>query len=845
MMTDEESLREMVRKERELLERELQQNDNNSTNKDVAKLNKQAAEAESESIQQGTDLIRQASPLIDQFFKRRSELDETERKAVRQKAEIEQKTATEKKLAEIQAHKTAEKTYEAEQESIREQERRKNMSAVEKYREMKQKKKEWLKDKILNNKLTRGMDVGKEVTRDITKLILKVITIIITVTIIIGIIFAIIFFGSLWLYSAQAINCAEFRTPGLQGREAFKTDMLSNIEFRNCAFTNLFSVIGITFKKHVIDQDVAIHIMDFINQQVYRATGDYYYSNVDQNREPIGVFIESMSINERYYTDEPIAISANILARTIGDKLTGELNCYLNDRRHDSMTPSDGKISVDRTMPIRVQCGYERNRFVDSGRMKFEIVTIFELATFAYMAPSIIRRSVWDNMTQTQQARISSTAGDSFLRTSNSPVQIGGELGRSSNNIIAINDISGSIGAREVPFGMTLHADKQSTTWDEGKIKSIKNLIISIPNTFQLREEDIFSEDRIKSCVGYVFRKSDDCSILKEYLGNEEDYRYLCMDGDRIYILDQSGNNPKLMDIRTFKTLQCTLEANIEEMFKGEESEELGFNQIGIKIYTDYVYEVSKTAYLNLVRRATTPQDILRTYNCIGTIESAAKNGTIPDNNTIEKYKKLQNTFRRNLPITLPESERARLEAMLASASYKFSDFEINTNTDSNNNGIIDYLTGCLGTTSLEVKDNHERQIKCLIGELNDNLIKYAYDVEKAFNAYYEKNNDTYSTDKQATIQDYQNWLKLLCDIKEEQSQEENNEESNTEINNEQQEIRPGTTGIGGDCSENKDCTSFNCDQALKKCFACNPEEDRCPENYICNETSNICELIT
>jgi hypothetical protein len=808
---------------------------NNKTEENTAKI-------QNKNFQESGNLIKDAAPLLKEYLGQQTKTREAEREAI--KAE---KVAAEEK-AEVEKRATIERA---------ETERRNSLTASERAKEDIEKSKDNLKQYLRNTKVGQGLDkaaYAKEYAKEMGSNINSGLnsmgkglknagerTIstgwqIIKGLIFLAIILIILFMAGLMLYSAQAQNCAEFREPGLQGWGALRADY-GNPEFRSCAFDNIFSTIGITFQKQVIDKDISVHIMDFINQQVYRATGDYYYSNVDQNREPVGVFIESLSLNDRYYTDEATSISADINVKTFNERLTGELNCFIDNRLHDYMTPSDGKIAVEQSTPINIQCGFEKDRFLDSGRKKLEIKTLFEFATFAYMSPSVIRQSVWQNLTDTQRKNVNVAVDNSLLRTTNAPVQIGGQLGSIENSIVIINDRPDSLNQKEVPFGMTIIANNQKTTWDEGEIKSIKNLIITIPNNFKLREEEIYSDNLIQSCVGYIFKKSEDCNILNEYLDDEQDYRYLCMEGDRIYILDQSGSNPKLENIKTFRTLQCTLEADVEEIFKGDNSEQLGFNQIGIKIYTDYEYTVNRISYLNFIKRTTLSHEQLKTYTCTGVIQESANKSTKINEERIDKYKKIQNTYRRHLPLSMPESEKVRLEAMIAAITYKFSGLEATNQNDLNNNGIIDYLTGCLGTTSLEVRDNHDRQIQCLISELNDILRINVFNIEKTFETYYNRKEDFYETDKQANIQDYYDWLGVLCNIKHEnvnQSNENNQEESN---------LTPGTSRINDACSTNNDCASFNCDETLKKCFDCDPNNDKCPNEYTCNSSTGLCEI--
>ena len=178
---------------------------------------------------------------------------------------------------------------------------------------------------------------------------------------IVGILFA----AAVMLYSAESENCVEFRTPGLQGYSAIFTDF-QNYEFTKCVFANLFSNVEIAIQKI----DVVDHILNFMDQQVYRATGDYYYANVDDNVEPVGVFIENLKKKSRYYTDEMVSISADIKVKTLGSKVVGKVTCDLEGIPYDQIVPSTGNFSADKDQSTKVVCGWLPYKFKKTDNSK-------------------------------------------------------------------------------------------------------------------------------------------------------------------------------------------------------------------------------------------------------------------------------------------------------------------------------------------------------------------------------------------------------------------------------------------------------------------------------------------
>ncbi|MFT4297740.1 MAG: hypothetical protein ACMXX5_00960 [Candidatus Woesearchaeota archaeon] len=765
------------------------------------KADQKTAEAQQQTAQDFSGLVRPGKDLINQYLNEQKRTAQAEQQAAERIAQAEIEAANQRMLSEREYNEQRERTAKQEEKAARQQEeanrkaeevekekeRYARMSGEERYEEWKRRKAE----EISNNKIIKGMQeagkgisIAKSVGKDISdaaksggKKVVNVGFATIQILIWMTLIFAGFSALTFWAYTAQVENCSEFRSPDTQGWASMRAD-LSSPGFRGCMISNIFSGIGIRATQIITGEDMLVkNFKDFLDREVYRATGDYYYSNVDENREPIGVFIEGLRLNDRYFVEEPIAISANINVKTIGDKLQGSFSCLLDEQPQNRRTPATGEFSADMSTSVMIQCGFDRNRFTDTGRKKLEIITIFDFGTFGYMTPSLIKQSIWDGMTDSQKQAFNREASDSLLKTTNAPVQIGGELGARGSSIVVINDYDEADRIKEIPFGMTLHADRQRTTWDLGRVQRIKKLVISIPNSFNLREEMVLADNLIESCIGYAFKKSDDCSDLNEYLGEEKDYRHLCTENDRIYMLDQSGNNPKLEDIRTFKTLQCTLEGDIEDIFKTEESEQLGFNQIGIKIYTEYTYSVSRVSYVNLVRRAAPIASEIRKYTCTSMILDQAKKGREHGNETKDNYKQFQGRIRNQISASLAENERAKREAMMAAIIYKYSGFSANEETDSEGRGVIDYLSGCLGRDPV-FKGDHDRDLRCLANDLNTKLRTNLQDVEKTLEHYYNDKNDTYAKDQRAEIQDYYNWLATLCTIpKTEQDETEDEEE--------------------------------------------------------------------
>ena len=586
------------------------------------------------------------------------------------------------------------------------------------------------------------------------------------------------------LYSAYGDDCVEFRAPGLQGWDAILADYTS-WPFVQCVLSNMFTGIINLFEKF----DIADDILGFMDQQVYRATGDYYYTDPEANSEPMGVFIEELKTKDKYYTDEPISISAKLKVKTIADQVDGRFSCDIDGILYDQITPSGATFSISKEKTQKVVCGFNKDIFTKTDNSKdFELTTVFNFKTFAYMAPSIVKEEIWENLTRTQQDRIRQSAEGNTLKTNIAPMQIGGELESvDDNSVVILESRSGSLSSvvenegtlsqntiKEMPLGITFDAQKGKDTWDKGKVNEIQKLIIVLPQGLQLREEDNSSGDVVKSCFGYTFKKESGCGSINTYLDDQEDYEFLCSSGDIVYTFDPSGDNLKIRDFDTFKTIECTLTSTLQSLFTNEQEQEVGGKIIAIKIFATYVYEVTKTTNINVVKRYQGVYDEIKTYSCTGTINTDANSGSAIGSDIQELYsEKYQTKFRNAITSANvgSEMEKARIEALMTAITYKFSAFSV-TDNDENNNGIPDYLTGYSKRGGLV--DKHDKELEGLANWLDDLLVKNKKDVEDTLTEYYDTANlnyqastgeDLYPDENKAELSDYQNWARTLCEV--------------------------------------------------------------------------------
>jgi len=737
MAVDKASLNKAIKEEKESLKRAIEEENEESSDwsnpaKDVAKAEEKAAEATEDAAREKARAEARAKVAFDEEFKAKRAEEERERKLANMDAYNRKKTEVLDRLS---------------QTSIA-----KGFRAV------------------------RGANqAARSAGRDVARGGVAIIKFIFFVTLIIIVIIA----SLVGLYSAQGSNCVEYRTPGLQGWDAIWADYLT-WDFTKCVFGNLFIDIG-----DVLEEiDIADAIIETMDQQVYRATGDYYYTDPEQNSEPMGVFIEELNVKDKYYTDQSISVSAKLRVKTIGDKIDGIFTCDIDGIIYDQITPSTGVFSINKEKTQKVVCGWKPDTFTKTDNSKdFELTTVYDFETFAYTAPSVVKSEVWDNLTPEQKSKIRTYSDGPTLKTNVAPMQIGGELESVDDNKVviietgehalrtAISDTEGNlndIDLHEIPLGITFHADKGKKTWDNGRVNEIKKFVVVMPSGLQLREETGSEGTSVTSCFGYTFTKSESCGDISTYLGDEEDYEFLCSDGDIIYTLDQTGDNQKIRDIDNFKTIECTLTSSSQSFFQDQASQDVGGKLIAIKMFATYEYEVTKESGLNVVRRTQYEYDDLKTYKCSGEIEDFAEKGIGVTQTIRDDYKvKYQTKFRKYLP-SASEMEKIRIEALMAAIAEKFAGM---TAPEDDENGILDYITGY--NKKSRIAEKHDKELEGLSNKLQEILLDNRKDINKTLAVYYNKTNqdykdaigeDLYTADTQASPQDYYNWLGTLCE---------------------------------------------------------------------------------
>lgn len=622
----------------------------------------------------------------------------------------------------------------------------------------------------------------------------------------IAIVLLIIFSGTLAVYNSHKDACVDLREDSGWGN-------LFSIWFSQSDFAKCIRVrFGRSLTNLAENLNFIAPISRIFDEQVNIATGGLYYAQVDRNaRQPTGIFIENIDTQTRYYADEPITIAANINIKTINSEINGVIQGFLDNAIPcHQLYPINGFFKINQDTSERFLCTFEPNTIRRNGDVPFKIISDFNSKNIAYLRPMIIKRSVWDKYTPEQKSRARSLSETNSLRDSNSPMRIGGKIGN-DGNIVLINDYSETTSST-FPFSLSLQSGERNDGWTNGKVRRINNLFIVLPFGIELNPDHITNQESKEfiACRGYTFEKLGSCEEIKEYIDDDSYSEFLCEEKENIYKLNQERPNMNIREFDNHVTLHCVLKTENEKLFTNIEGEKTArVDNQGIKVYSDFQYNVERIFALNVIRRFQEVKRGFITQSCPTTITEPIKSIDNTEINTVTKTNygsKYQSTFNRiiSLDTEITQNKRVIYEALMASITEKYSDFDpvevsmsydYTTYSDPHNmmpsqSSMTSYghfLTGCSLIGQSFVIDNEERDIRCLLDNLKRQMTENNENIEKVLSNYYESaktiinNQEENIYTERALKSDFNRWLFNLCGLT---KVEEDKKTDNNNINN-------------------------------------------------------------
>ena len=244
-----------------------------------------------------------------------------------------------------------------------------------------------------------------------------------------------------------------------------------------------------------------------IERQIEFATGGLYRSQVELNQyTPLGVFFERVrAAQPRFYDDEPVTLWATISARTLGDPVVVNFNCYrwngntrINIQSDDKLTPPY-PFTVGTYEEKDVECTFSENKLA-AGLNTVSLSATYNFDTSAYqklyfMDKERLRAMRRENLDPLKEYGITDLSidatedqGPATIYT-NGPVEL---AVRAGNKLIAVSDDKDIYPVLEI---LLQNRDKISDKsgkpvgeW-QGKIKKVNELVVVLPAGMKLLTE--------------------------------------------------------------------------------------------------------------------------------------------------------------------------------------------------------------------------------------------------------------------------------------------------------------------------------------------------------------------
>lgn len=614
------------------------------------------------------------------------------------------------------------------------------------------------------------------------------------------IITAIVLFIVILLLYAAFVNfeedCRHYRQTPDPGWPAFQEytggfwPPWSMSNYTSCIMSEPFSAII-----YLVQQvSITKRALDFLDTEISRATGDTYFQKIEQNeREPTGVFIENIDAGKSYYTDEPLSTTADIKVKTIGNMVVGSTECDINSVPSRTMHPHDGVFKTDKSTTFSIGCFYPQGTLPPGdGTLRFTVV--FDFDAFAYVIPTFVKYEVYKKLSDTQKSQLERKAQDVLLRTTNTPVKIGGAIGDEEDKVVVVNNMM--IVDNKIK-NLRLAIKFIVENWDEGKIKRVRKLAIALPTGLELDPDIDDPAAGIVACGGYRFHQAE-CTNgkVREYLNEgligdqEKEAVAFCKEDGRenLYLLDVSGDNKKIQDVTKSELLSCWLDADYNTVFDVPEDGDIGVNVLPIKVLTSYDFSITRSKRIKLMEKPGADfQLIARTCNDdVYEIASSAVS-SIPDSAMRTYANKFQSFARKystskylTSGLTAPE-----MEALIAAVIQRYtgigadasssSDPASANNNDIDGNNIYDFITGCRYTTPSQAElyrlrsEDFDGDVRCFVEKIRVALINTTNDINTSLESYYKDGSiaghylPQFTSSRRAGYSDFSAWLKAIC----------------------------------------------------------------------------------
>ncbi|GEM_PF-4501124 len=321
---------------------------------------------------------------------------------------------------------------------------------------------------------------------------------------------------------------------------------------------------------------IPVAISKGFQNQIKRATGDFYTGEVDKNtKKPLGVMIEKLEPSDpAYFEGEKVTVWATLKAVTLDEPISIIPKCWsdkgkMRDETQGFILPP--QIEVDSYENDIFNCRFE---LLKSGSRRIRTAATFNFNTKAYQKTYFMDK---DKIRSLRREQIDPL--DFYKITDKKPVAVftNGPV------MIGMSVPEPPVGLKQGDFAQPFIGVTLSNNW-QGRIESLTELRIELPKGFEIDASN-----------------PDSCSHSFKFAETDND-------GYNVYELDmekeRSSDPEAFTNIEKFQSFRCLLKVRDEQI-----GEILGGTPISVKYFrasVKYVYSVEKELTLEIKKKETT-----------------------------------------------------------------------------------------------------------------------------------------------------------------------------------------------------------------------------------------------
>jgi hypothetical protein len=216
--------------------------------------------------------------------------------------------------------------------------------------------------------------------------------------------------------------------------------------------------------------------------KLYNLTGLNYYTGMNENdpKEPVGLYIDRVRLADNInYVGSPVTIWVDLSGKSFTQEIRANTFCYIEKGQPGIVDPASFTIFGAEHPSFSCEFdGLKKGSYRASTGVSFDFET-WGYVTYAFVDQETSR--AYETQGKDVRSELKIAAMPKAIYT-NGPVMLG--MGTMIDQPVLVDKVKNS---RDTILGVTL--DNQAS-WTEGKINSVQEIVLMIPQDFELRKCD-------------------------------------------------------------------------------------------------------------------------------------------------------------------------------------------------------------------------------------------------------------------------------------------------------------------------------------------------------------------